>query len=275
MPDSTQIVPSGNSDLLAMFRISAGATVGVTLLVGPLLAQPVAAQDSVLQRLSSDRLGHVDCGSYVAGDRIGFTVGAAGPDYLLRLEASPEVFVLHSDNAAMGGKVLRYDSGETALQVSGWGGITLYTDSEPVGLPAVRTGEATVPPPPDVSITELEDAAQDNTEHLAHAQRLDVEFSADWSGLAADAGARALALNAMENVARGLGRFGRSPQSRDMLARRVNLVMFAVAGRPTVTLVGKMLTVTFDPRQGYEGRASSRAIARALSGLLPKSQKQS
>jgi hypothetical protein len=51
--------------------------------------------------------------------------------------------------------------------------------------------------------------------------------------------------------------------------------MFMIAGRPAVTLNGKTLTVTFDPRQGYLGCASSRTIARALESLLPATQKPS
>jgi hypothetical protein len=44
--------------------------------------------------------------------------------------------------------------------------------------------------------------------------------------------------------------------------------MLTIAGRPTVTLKGKKLMVTFDPGSGYEGCASSRAISRALVTLL-------
>ena len=175
----------------------------------------------------------------------------------------------------MGGKVLRYDSGETAVQVSSWGGVTLYTDSQPAGLPAARTGDSSIPEPASASIAELENAAEDESAELARERHLDVAFSADWNGLEANSSARALALDALDNVARALDRFGRGAPRRNALARRISTVTLMIAGRPTVTLNGKALTVTFDPGQGYEGLASSRAITRALESLLPASQKQS
>jgi hypothetical protein len=38
--------------------------------------------------------------------------------------------------------------------------------------------------------------------------------------------------------------------------------------RPAIQMNGKTLIVTFNPRQGYTGRASSRAIAFALGKLF-------
>jgi hypothetical protein len=254
-----------------MPRIFVGIATGAALL----FAQDAAARDSFLERLFSDRPGQIDSGSYLAGDRVGFTLDRSGPNYLLRFDSSPEVFALSPDSAAMGGRVLRYDSGETAVQVSSWGGVTLYTDSQPSGLPAVRTGDSTIAEPASTSIAELENSAEDESADLARQRHLDVAFKADWNGLEGNASARALAIDAMNNVARGLERFGRSARRHDALARRVRTVMFMIAGRPAVTLNGKTLTVTFDPGQGYQGCASSRTIARALESLVPATQKPS
>lgn len=258
-----------------MPRIYFGIVMGAALVLAPTLAQRAPAEESFLQRLFSDRPGRIDDGSYLAGDRVAFSLDQSGTNYLLRFENSPEIFVLSPDNAAMGGKVLRYDSGETAVQVSSWGGVTLYTDSEPSGLPAARTGDSSIPEPASTSIAELENAAEDDSAQLARERHLDVAFSADWSGLEGNASARALALDALDNVARALERFCRGTPRHNALARRVRTVTLMIAGRPTVTLNGKTMTVTFDPAQGYEGRASSRAITRALESLLPATQKQS
>ncbi|HWE05239.1 MAG TPA: DUF4908 domain-containing protein [Rhizomicrobium sp.] len=257
-----------------MIRVIAERLAIAALLTGLACGSNAHGEDSVQERLSSDRLGRIETGTYLAGEKIGFELDPAGDGYLLRFDDSPEVFVLHTDNASMGGRVLKYDSGETALQVSGWGGITLYTDADPAGLPAVRTGDSVTPMPAATSIADVQNAAQDDAQHLAFVRRLNLAFGADWSSLAADAGARSLALEALENVARGLDRFGRSAQGHDALAHRVNTVMLAIAGRPTVTLDGKKLMVTFDPGSGYEGCASSRAISRALVALLAARQKQ-
>ncbi|HEX4077927.1 MAG TPA: DUF4908 domain-containing protein [Rhizomicrobium sp.] len=258
-----------------MARVVSGLLASVPLLLGMPLAHAAPPAESFQSRLSSDRVGQIESGTYLAGDKIGFALDAAGPDFLLSFDASPEIFVLHADTASLGGRVLKYDSGDTALQVSGWGGVTLYTDSNPGGLPAVRTGSHATPAAPTVSIAELENAAQAAAEQLAFVRRLDLAFSADWRRLAGNAAARAVALDAIGNVARGIEQFGESARAHAAVARVVKTVALAIADRPTVTLRDTTLTVTFDPDRGFEGRASSRAIARALHVLLSAAQRQS
>jgi hypothetical protein len=248
------------------------AALALMVLVAPRGTQ---AQESFEERLSMDRLGYIEPGTYLAADKIAFSLDADGANYLLRFDGSPEVYVLYTDNASLGGRVLKYDSGETALQVSGWGGITLYTDPDPRGLPAVRTGDSAAPAPPTTSVSDIQNAAQDDAEHLAYVRRLNLAFTADWSAIADNPAARACALDAMDNAARGLDRFAASAASREAVTRRVNMVMLSVAVRPAVMMNGKTLVVTFDPKRGFVGRASSRAIARALKTLLGPAQKQS
>lgn len=233
-------------------------------------ACPLSAlgQDSLEQRLSSDRIGYIAAGTYLAGDRIPFNLDAAGPNYLLRLAGSPEVFVLYQDRAAMGGRVLKYDSGETAITVSGWGGITLYVSSAPGGLPAERNGDSVPPMPGSVSMQEIQNASADEAQHLSYTRRLNVNFTATWGALSVDPVARVYALDAMENTARGLDHLAAYPPAHDALAHRIDTVSFEEAARPTITFSGKTLIVTFNPARGFVGRASSRAIARALGRLL-------
>ena len=258
-----------------MIRASVVFVAGAASLSGVMATQNASGQENVQARLSSDRLGYIESGTYLAGDRVSFAVDASGANYLLRFDKSSEIYVLYPDNASLGGRVLKYDSGETALQVSGWGGVTLYPDADLAGLPAVRTGDSEAPLPPAASIADVQNAVEDDEAHLAHLRRLDLAFSVDWSYLANNASARAIALDAMQNVARALDRFGRTAQAHDALLRRVNTIRFEIAGRPTVALNAGTLIVTFDPSRGYEGRASSRAIAQALGQLLSLPQKRS
>lgn len=231
--------------------------------------QPYAlAQDSLEQRLNSDRVGYIEPGTYLAGDRVSFNIDAAGQNYFLRLAGSPEVFVLYQDRAAMGGRVLKYDSGETALSVSGWGGVTLYVSSAPGGLPAERTGDSLPPSPMPASIQDIQSAAADEAQHLAYTRRLNLTFTANWSMLSGDASARSLALDTMENTARGVDRFAASAAGHEAFTRHVDQVALEESGRPTITLNGRTLVVTFNPGHGYIGRASSRAIDRALGKIL-------
>jgi hypothetical protein len=250
------------------------ALAGAILLVGTSLA--CAEPDRSLQeRLSSDRLGHVEPGTYLAGDRAEFALATAGPSFLLRCNGSPEVFVVTPDKAPMGGRVLRYDSGQTALQVSGWGGVTLYTDADPEGLPAVRTGGAPAFSLPPVSADDIRAAAQDLSDTIERSRRINLSFLVDWSSVPDTSIVRARALDAIENIARGIDRLGGFPRWRQALSRRLSEVMLVRGGTPAVKLSGQTLLITFNPDTGYEGRASSRAIARALGTLLATPQKQS
>jgi hypothetical protein len=229
------------------------------------LAVPVAhAQSPLSERLENDRLGAIRSGTYEAPDEMRFTLDRDGNNYLLRVEDSPEVYVLYMQYASLGGRVLKYDSGKTALRVSGWGGLTIYTDKKPDGLPAEWSAGDTPPALPDVSMAAIRKAADDESRHLAYAHGLKVEFAADWASLADDAGLRALCFDAMENAARGLDRFAEMPAGRAALKAHVGVVFMETSGKPIIALKGRQLLVTYNPDKGYIGRASSRAIAHAL-----------
>jgi Domain of unknown function (DUF4908) len=232
---------------------------------------PIAARAQAPFGLSLDRIGEVEPGTYLAGDNVRFTLNSNGDTYLLRFDGNPEVYVLYAGHASLGGRILKYDSGETAMQVAGWGGITLYTDATPNGLPAERTGDAApVPALPAVSLNDLQKAANDEIEHLAYMRGLRMTVSADWNALANNADLRASVFDAMENAVRGLDRFSYKAAGREALAHHVDLLRIEAANRPTLTLKLKTLIVTFNPDRGYEGRASSRAIARALGEIFSR-----
>jgi hypothetical protein len=251
------------------------ALAGACFLIGTSLACAGDSNSSLQARLSSDRLGHIEPGTYQAGDATEFELATTGSAYLMRCNGSSEVFVLTPDSAPMGGRVLRYDSGETALQVSGWGGVTFYTDADPGGLPAVRTGSVSAFLLPDVTEADIRAAADDLAGTIERTHKLDLAFSVDWSSVPDTSRARARALDAMENIARGVERLARSLRSRQILSRRISEILVAGAGTPAVKLNGNTLFITFNPESAFAGRASSRAIASALRTLLGTPQKQS
>jgi hypothetical protein len=231
---------------------------------------PARAQDSLGDRLSMERLGEIKPGAYIAGDHVAFALVKSGENFLLRFDDNPEVFVLYTGHTSLGGRALRYDSGETALQVAGWGGMTLYTDAAPTGLPAVRTGDTTAPSLPNVSLPDMQKAADDESEHLAYMRGLRLSVSANWQALANNGAMRGLAFDTMENAVRGIDRFSYSATGRELLSHRVDAMMIEPSGKPTLALKSRTLIVTFNPGRGYEGRASSRAIARALGAIFSK-----
>jgi len=231
-------------------------------------ATPSLAQD-LSSRLEADSMGTIVPGTYLAGDTIKFSLDRYGDKYLMRIGGDPEVYVLYPDRASVGGRILKYDSGATVISVAGWGGMTFYTDSKPGGLPASRTGDSSPPVLAPVSQNDIESAADDESAHLAYTRKLHISVKVDWSDVADDSRQRALAFDTIENTVRGIDRFSLNGSARAALAAKVDTLKFDVtASRPTADLNGKTLTVTFNRNQGYAGRASSRAIARALGTLL-------
>ena len=249
---------------MAFRTILANAMLSLVLLMGG----AAQAQDSLTDMLSRQRLGAIDPGTYLAGDSVGFAIQTLGANFLLRFQGAPEVFVLYADRASLGGRVLKYDDGETAIQVTVWGGITLYTDAKPGGLPAVRSGDAQAFALPAIPLAQMQSNASDDGQRLAYTRRLQITFTTDWSAIADNASLRALYYDAMENAVHGIERFTASASARDVMSKRVDTVSLAPAARPTVNMAGRTLLVTFNPGAGYVGRASSRAIASGLAKLF-------
>ena len=247
-----------------MARFAIAAILALACIAG----EAARAQMPLSERLSNEKLANIEPGEYQAGDAMKFELDAGDGYYLLRFDGDPEVFVLYSDYTSLGGRALKYDSGETAMQITGWGGITLYTDARPAGLPAVRIGDSDPPELKSVSLSDMQNAVDDESQHLAYMRRLNLRFDADWKALANDDALRARAFDALENTARGIDRFAASAAARKALAAHFNRVVIATGGKPMLTTKDKMLIATFDPGQGWRGRASSRAIARALERLL-------
>jgi len=173
------------------------------------------------------------------------------------------------DRASLGAKVLKYDTGTTAVRVSVWGGVTLYTQDAPQGVPA--TFQSPTPPAPALAISaaELQTAVNDEASHLTYVQNIALKFSADPAVLASDPETRGRAFDALTNAAVGIERFlAANPSARQVLTKRVNSVKVAEGGKPTVAIAGQTLLVSFVPGEGHEGHASSLAIQQELGKLL-------
>jgi hypothetical protein len=222
---------------------------------------PAHAQDTIGQRLSLDRLAAIQPGTYLAGDEVKFTLVPVQGDFVMRLADGPEIYVLYADNASLGGRILKYDTGETAMGVAVWGGMTLYTDAHPNGLPVERVGDAFPPSPPTIGPGEMQNQMTLASQHIFAARRLQIAFNVDWNRFGSPL-ARAYAFNAMQNAARGIERFATTPFGHDQLARRIDSVTVApTGGRPDFSFNGRTLVVMFSSGRGFAGCASSREMA--------------
>jgi len=221
-------------------------------------------------RLAAERVSAVQSGLYSTDGKDSFTLQPYGRGkYLLRFTGGNEQFVLTVERGSLGTKWLKYDTGATALRVSVWGGLTLYTRDNPGGVPANRQDDAPPPGVLSVSAAEFQTALNDETSHLAYAQKVPLKFSADPAVLAATPEIRGRAFDALVNAAQGIERFvAQSSSARQSLMKRVNQVKLAEGGKPTISIVGQVLLVSFVPGEGHEGHASSLAIEQELGRLL-------
>ena len=240
--------------------------IGTALLLWALLSGAAQAQDQMTSRLSQERVGDIDPGSYNAGG-IAFTLDRYGDKFIMRIAGDPEVYVLYAGRTSLGGRTLNYDSGRTVIRVSGWGALTLYTDAAPGGIPAERTGDSLPPSLGMISLSDMQIAAEE-AEYLAYYRRIQLSFTADWNALGRDSRLLALCFDALENTARGIDRFAISAPARAAFAKRIDQVRIALGTKPIMFLSGKTLNVTFNAQTGYAGRASSLGITRALGQLL-------
>ncbi len=212
------------------------------------------------------RFSDIQSGTYQAGNKR-FTLDRYQNAFLMRFAGQPEIFVLYANFGSMGGRVLQYDSGAIAIQITGWGGMTIYTDDHPEGLPTARVGDSTPPVLPAISMQQMQSAADDESAHLSYVRGLKISFFAD-PNTVQDNATRALAFDTMENAARGIDRFTANPAARNAFGQRVTAVRLKISEKPYIKITNRVLIVTFNPRTGFFGRASSRAIAFALGKLF-------
>ena len=87
--------------------------------------------------------------------------------------------------------------------------------------------------------------------------------------LQSDPQTRGRAFDALTNAAMGIERFlAGLPGVRGLFSHKVSSVKVAEGGKPTVTLTGQTLLVSFVPGEGHEGHASSLAIQQELTRLF-------
>ena len=224
--------------------------------------------DPMAARLSAEKLGDVAVGNYSAADDVNFTLSPYGDKYLLRFDGNPENFVLYGDRVPLGGRELKYDTGAIALKISVWGGITLYTEDQPRGLPATRTGDPTPLPKLSVSAADLAAAMTDEENHLAYVQHLKLDFSADPAVINGGDEARAYGFDTLVNSEMGIERLVASAAGRAAFTHRFDAMRVVESDKPTIAISGRTLLVSFVPNAGAAGRASSRAINYALGKML-------
>lgn len=205
-------------------------------------------------------------GVYAVGDDVVFMIDHAQAQTRMRFVGSDEVFYLTSDPSTLGGRVLKYDTGETALAVTGWGGVTFYSKETPGGMPAERVGEAMPLDPKPVSSHDAKYFAAALSQRLADRDNLAVGFATRWEWLSHEDGARALATDAMRNATYAVEQLLHSRKSRNAVASRLRVIRVVAGTAKSAKMEDDTLVVTVAPQGGPSARPSSMAITEAIAG---------
>ena len=202
-------------------------------------------------------------GTYIANDKLAFTVDHRGSQVRLRFLDNDEVFYLSNEIAPLGGRVLKYDTGATALQVTGWGGLTLYTMQAKSGLPAEYNEAIQDVDPPPVAGKDVKTFAAKLAQDLSAAEDFAIGFAADWDNLARVDELRALGCDAMRNVTYALKELAKTGR-RARISDRIHIIRVIQGTKPGVTMQKGILAITIAPQMGPSARPSSLAIAQVL-----------
>jgi hypothetical protein len=202
-------------------------------------------------------------GSYVAGDNMGFTIDHEDNAALLRFDGDDEIFRLKVERGPVGGRVLKYDTGDVALAVTGWGGVTVYTPNAPAGLPAERLSDGPRLLPSTPNVQDMRRLANAWAQRLEQGLALTVHFDNDWQQQLNDSDSRRDVADAMLNTERAFARVKDNPVARNK-ASQVETVRIGEAKTSGAVTKQGVLTVTVSSGPGAMGAPSSLAIARAL-----------
>jgi len=202
-------------------------------------------------------------GTYIANDDVTFVVDRRGDYVRLRFADSDEVFYLSNEAAPMGGRVLKYDTGAVALQVAGWGGVTLYTSEARNGLPAEYSDVVRNVDPVPVAAKDVKRFALKLSQELSSRDDYAIGFAADWDKLEQTDDLREMSCDAMRNATYALLELGKTAKRR-VVSDRLHIVRVIPGAKPDARFQKGVLTLTYAPKEGPSARPSSLAIAEVL-----------
>jgi hypothetical protein len=190
----------------------------------------------------------------------GFVLDRSSSTPLLKFDNSNEVWVLQARPAGRGDTVYVNDAGEVVLRATRLGGLTMFTDERPQGVPVTLRGGAS-PIPTDVSTSplalarSLRDSGERISELLPNFRR--ISFNSDDTAAPMLAEAAMIAADAIQAAVR---------QKKNSALPSIERLVLRDGPKPSVSLDHGILTVIVTPALGIAGRPSSERIARAIGG---------
>jgi hypothetical protein len=184
-----------------------------------------------------------------------FVLDRSGDGPLLKFDDNPEVFALRATTAQRGDNFLRNDAGDLMLRVTEAGNVIAYVGAK-TGAPADIAGVAAPLDAPAMtgSLTQrVKEAAADLGKMAGH----DVTIF----GTAAFGSDEEWAADALMMTVMGVERADKASHGAVQGLKSVRLVKSAT---PTTTFHDGELLLGVNPLEGYAGRPSSEAVAKAI-----------
>ncbi|MBE7217181.1 MAG: DUF4908 domain-containing protein [Caulobacteraceae bacterium] len=210
---------------------------------------------------SDRRFGSAPAIARYNADSDGFVLDRAAKVPLLRFDDSPEIFALFPTPGPRGDTIYKNDAGEPVLRVSRLGGVTLFTDDQPMGAAAYVVGQAAalhpaLPLGPNGLFNVLAEASRRASRAAQHLILFDApETTQSSEGVFADAFAIAADAFVRMGAAGGRGR---------AVITRVMEVSFLPGHAPDVLGGGARVEIVVAPDLGVAGRPSSERILAVL-----------
>ena len=183
----------------------------------------------------------------------------SAPQALLKFDDNPEVWALEAVTAPRGDTVYRNDAGEIVLRLTRVGGLTLFTEQEPGGLPVAMLGEAdNLLPPPGMPQNAVFQRIIQAGLRASRAVQHPITFDAP--GYPSQAGP--LVVDTAIVAADALVRMSRRPDCHAFLMRLDKLTI-VMGPKADVAVNGPVMTITVAPGKGFAGRPSSDRLIKA------------
>lgn len=224
----------------------------------PARAEGLNTLGTVLRGTPSQRPAPL-VGRYVTERGPGFVLdrsNTAAP--LLKYENSDEIWVLQARPAGRGDMVFVNDAGDVVLRSTRLGGLIMFTEDRPQGMPVALRGDAR-PIPTDVVMTpqafvrRLRDAGERISDVAPGFKK--ITFNSDDSAAPLLAEAAMLTAQAVQNAVK---------RKKVATVNTLERLVLRDGPAPAVLFDHGVLTVTVTPGLGVAGRPSSERIAKAL-----------
>ncbi len=188
---------------------------------------------------------------------------ASGRAAYLKFEGSGEIWALHPTPGPRGDVIYKNDMDEPVVRATHLGGITIFTQEQPAGMPAAFMGQAASPRMNlDIGPEALWNIFVQSSARASHIAEHLVVFEGPPDVTAATApifaDAALLASQAFLKVG------SKSKSGRTLVARFVKVEFDAGKGAAAITR-GQVVKITVCPDQGVAGRPSSQRIASVIS----------